>query len=224
MSTMRRASSALLAAMTAAVLVAGCKTLPGPREFTPDGLERMPSRHSGGVFRLPGASFTQYRRVILEPVTVAFVEDWEKNHPHVSPKEIRRIRDETAKSFRDAFEREMIRDGKFTYANDPGKDVLVIAPTITDLDLAAAESDDLDTKTFSPRSVSIHVTADLRDASSNVLVGRVDMIAGGERYGMNEMRPVNRITNAFEIRNHLREWNQLLREAINVAKADKPRD
>jgi len=212
----------LFGALCAGVLLAGCKALPGPKEMTADGLERMPSRRAGGVFRLPGAMFTQYHRLILEPVTVSFIEDWEKDHRDVSAKEVRRIRDETASIFREEFERELIQRGKYTFANDPGTDVLIVQPTITDLDLAAAETAELDKKSFSPRSVALHVSADLRDAATGTLVGRVDMFAGGEKYGMNELRPVNRGTNAFETRNHLRNWAQLLNEALAVAKTDRP--
>src|SRR5437868_8368035 len=71
----------LLGAIGCAAIMAGCRNLPGPTEVTPDGLQRVPSRRAGGVFRLPGAPFAQYRRLILEPVTVSFVEGWEKSHP-----------------------------------------------------------------------------------------------------------------------------------------------
>src|SRR5690242_16002429 len=90
----------------------------GPEETTPDGLVRVPSRRSGGVFREPGWPFAQYQRLIVEPVTVTFIKDWEKNHEkEVSAKEIRRIRDETATMFREEFERELVERGKYAFAN-----------------------------------------------------------------------------------------------------------
>lgn len=211
----------LLGLLGACALVAGCKSLPGPREVTPDGLERVPSRGSGGVFRLPGAPFLQYRRLILEPVTVGFVANWEKKHPDTSDREVRRMREEAAKLFREEFERELIKGGKYTFADDPGADVLIVAPTITDLDVPAPYSDKMDRRTLSPRSVSMHITGDLRDAATGRLVGRVDVYAGGEEYGMHEFREGNRTTNAFEIRNHVREWSRLLHEALNVAKTER---
>jgi len=213
----------LIGAIIGALAVAACHTLPGPREITPDGLERVPSRHSGGVFRLPGAPFTQYRRLILEPVTVSFIENWQKNHPQISAREVRRITDETAKVFREEFERELIKGGKYSFADDPGTDVLVVAPTITDLDIPAPSSDSMDMHTMAPRSISLHAMGELRDAATGKLVGRVDMFAGGEQYGLHEFREGTRVSNAFEIRNHVREWSRLLHEALNVAKTERPR-
>src|SRR4051812_13564291 len=221
---MKTSRRAIFGALCIGVLLAACKTLPGPKEMTPDGLQRMPSRHAGGVFRLPGATFSQYQRLILEPVTVGFIKDWEKNHADVSEREIRRIRDEAATIFREEFERELIQRGKYTFANAPGPDVLIVVPTITDLDPPAAETDDLDKKSFSPRSTALRVSAELRDAASGTLVGRVDMFAGGDKYGMNELRPANRGSNAFETRTHLRSWAQLLNEALAVAKTDRAPD
>lgn len=203
------------------VVLGGCRSLPGPREMTADGLERVPSRRAGGVFRLPGAPFAQYQRLILEPVTVSFIESWEKSHPETSDREKRRIREEAATLFREEFERELIKAGKYTFAEDPGADVLIVAPSITDLDIPAPYSDNTDKRTLSPRSISMRITGELRDAASGTLVGRVDMFAGGEEYGLHEFREGTRTSNAFEVRNHAREWARLLREALNVAKAER---
>jgi len=195
-----------------------------PPETTPDGLVRVPSRRSGGVFREPGWPFSQYQRLIVEPVTVTFVKDWERNHEkEVSEKEMRRIRDEASKLFRDEFERELITRGKYTFANEAAADVLIVVPTITDLDIPAPEADKIDTDSYAPKSVALRVTGELRDATTSRLVGRVDTFAGGDRYGTNELRPVNRGTNAHEISAGIRQWTRLLREALNVAKSEDGR-
>lgn len=211
----------LLGAVGCTAIMTACRSLPGPPEMTPDGLQRVPSRRAGGVFRLPGAPFTQYRRLILEPVTVSFLDGWEKDHPETSDKEKRRIREEAAKLFREEFERELIKEGKYTFAQDPGADVLIVTPTITDLDIPAPYSDIMDMRTMAPRSIALHMTGELRDAPTGKLVGRVDMFAGGDQYGLHEFREGNRTTNAFEVRNHVREWSRLLREALNVAKTER---
>ena len=215
---------AVLAAICAEVCfsVASRARSAEPAETTPDGLVRVPSRRSGGVFREPGWPFAQYQRLIVEPVTVTFTKDWEKNHAkEVSPKEIRRIRDDASQSFREEFERELIKRAKYTFANEAAPDVLIVVPTITELDIPAPESDQQDIDSYSPRSVALRVTGELRDATTSRLVGRVDTFAGGERYGMNELRPVNRGTNSHEIRTGIRQWTALLREALNVAKNER---
>jgi hypothetical protein len=220
MATSRRA---LLCAICGSLWIVGVRAAsPEPQETTPDGLVRVPSRRSGGVFREPGWPFSQYQRLIVEPVTVSFIRDWEKTHEkEVSEQEIQRIRDEIAKSFREEFERELIKRAKYTFANEAAADVLIVVPTITGLDIPSPESDELDKRSYSPRSVSLRVTGELRDAVSGRLIGRIDTFAGGERYGINELRPANRGTNSYEVKNGIAQWTRLLREALNVAKTER---
>ena len=205
------------------IVLSSCRSLPGPEEMTADGLERVASRKSAGVYRLPGATFTQYRRLILEPLTVSFVKNWEESHPDISAGEIKRIREEAARMFREEFTRELIKRGKYEYANDAGADVLIVTPAVTDLDIPAPDSNDLDKRSFAPRSPSMTITGEMRDASTGKLVGRVIKFAGGERYGFHELREANRGTNAFETRVDYAVWVQVFREALNVAKAERPR-
>ncbi len=214
------------------LLVAGCTASRRSAETTPDGLARVPSRSSGGVFREPGWPFLQYKRLILEPVTVDFVKEWMRQHGDVSDKEIRRIRDEAARIFREQFGRELIESGKYSFANEPEPDVLIVSPRITDLDIPGPESEHVAKEIFAPRSVSMRITGEIRDAASGRLIGRVDMYSPPEEYGfssaagagvtgLGKMRPVNRTTNAHEVQKAIREWTQLLREALDVAKNEK---
>src|SRR4051812_45254436 len=178
---MNQTRRAMLATL-AAIWIARARAAPADddADVTPEGLVRVPSRRSGGVFREPGWPFSQYHRFIVEPVTVSFIRDWEKNHAkEVSNKEIRRIRDEAAKLFRDEFQRELVTRGKYGIAAEAAADVLIVAPRISELDIPAPEADRVDTDSYAPRSVALRVTADLRDAVSNRLVGRVDTFAGG---------------------------------------------
>lgn len=206
-------------------LLVGCKTLPGPREFTPDGLERMPSRANGGVFRAPGAPFTQYQRLIVEPLTVAFVKGWQDRHEDVSPKEFERMRAEAARDFRQEFVDVLVDEGLYTFADDPAPDVLMISPSVVDLDIPAPEVASMDKRSFTPRSVSLRVVGDLRDAATGRLVGRIDLFTGGDTYGggPGQLRPANRSTNAHEMRQAYTQWARLLREALDVAKVERPR-
>jgi hypothetical protein len=207
----------------ACVLLGGCKSLPGPREITADGLERVPSRASGGVFRAPGAPFTQYQRFILEPLTVAFRKGWEKEHEDVPATELKRMRDEAARDFRAEFTEVLIDEGPYTFADAPAPDVLIVSPAVTELDIPAPEVAVLEKRSFSPRSVRLRITGELRDAASGRLVARIDTFEGGDQYGVGELRPVNRLTNAIEMRRGYEKWVRLLREALDVAKVERPR-
>src|SRR5690349_22559077 len=62
---MKRRGAMLVVALS--VVIGGCGYTRLPEERTDDGLVRVPSRASGGVYRNPSADFTPYKRVILEP-------------------------------------------------------------------------------------------------------------------------------------------------------------
>jgi hypothetical protein len=201
----------------------GCAASRGPEEVTPDGLVRVPSRSVGGVYRAPGAPFIQYKRFIVEPLTVDFVKNWRKRHPEVSDREVRRMRDEAARIFAEEFTEVIVKEGGYGMADVPGEDVLLLAPALTELDVPAPENDLVETRSLSPRRPSMTLTGELRDAATGKLVGRIIVIEPGERYGINEMRLANRVTNAHELSVVFSKWIRMLREALDVAKTERPR-
>ena len=217
---MRRLASTLILGLA----LAGCAADRPPEEITDDGLVRVASRSVGGVYRAPDATFTQYRRIILEPPSIGFKKDWRENHPEVTQAEFARMRAEAIELFRDEFAREFVRRGTYAFAEDPAADVLLVIPNIEDLNIVAPEPGDAPgTRTYTSGPVTMKITGDLRDALTGKLVGRVTMYQQDERYAFNEMRMANRVTNAHEQRVVFAKWARLVREALDVAKADRPR-
>jgi hypothetical protein len=219
-----RVSGVAILVCSLAAALAGCAASRGPEETTADGLARVPSRSAGGVYRAPGAPFIQYKRFIVEPLTVDFVKKWRKRHPDVSDGEVRRMRDEAARMFAEEFADVLVEEGGYTMADAPGEDVLLLAPALTELDVPAPENDMVETRSLSPRRPSMTLTGELRDAVTGKLVGRIIVIEPGEHYGINELRPTNRVTNAHEIRIVFGKWVRMLREALDVAKTERPRN
>lgn len=192
--------------------------------MTDDGLARVPSRHVAGVYRLPGASFVQYRRIVLEPPTISFARDWQKNHPDVSDAEIQRIQAESAKLFRDEFKRELIDRGSYELTDELAADVLIVNPAIQDLDIMAPDVGvSPGERAFTTGPVKLKVTGELRDAATGKLVGRLTIYEGNMRYPFNEIRQANRATNAHDQRIAYAKWARILNEALAVAKVEKPR-
>ena len=205
-------------------LLAACTASPPPKETTPDGLERVPSRAEGGVYRDLDADFTHYKRLMIEPITVEFTEGWRKQHPDVSDTELRRIQLEAAKDFREVFTKILVDEGPFELAEVREADVFVVVPRLLDLDIPAPETeDDAGYSSFSPRLISMQMTGELRDGVSGEILLRVIMIDDESRYKLNGSSGPNRVTNAHEIRDSLERWSRLVREAIDVAKSSKPR-
>jgi len=204
--------------------IAGCAADRPPDEITDDGLMRVPARSIGGVYRLPGASFVPYRRVMLEPPSISFVKDWRKNHPEVDRDEYTRMLAETVVLFREEFTREFVEFGSYKIAEDPDADVLRVIPAIEDLNIVAPDAGDgPGQRTYTPIPVTMKVTGDLRDAATGKLVGRVIMYQNDRHaFGEVQMQIANRVTNAHEQRLAYSRWSRLVREAIDVAKAERP--
>ena len=206
-------------------LLAACTASLPPQETTADGLVRVPSRAEGGVYRDLDADFTHYKRLMIEPLTVEFLEGWRKQHPDVADTELRRIQLEAAKDFREVITKILIDEGPFELAEVREADVFVVVPRLLDLNIPAPVTDrDAGDKTFSPRPVSLQMTGELRDGVSGEILLRVIRIEGEPYYMFNDIRQANRLTNAREIRLSMERWSRLVREAIDVAKATKPPD
>jgi hypothetical protein len=221
----KRAPIFVLGLGLAAALASGCAADPPPDETTADGLVRVPARSVAGVYRSPDATFNQYHRVILEPPSISYVEDWLRNHPDVTPKEIARLRAETVQLFRDEFSRQFVKRGPYHFADEPAPDVLLVIPVIDDLDIKAPEAgmEPGNSSYLTGRPVTMKVTGDLRDSLTGKVVGRVITYHLPQQNTNSELRLVNRTANAQEQRRAFAEWSEIAREAIDVAKAAKPR-
>lgn len=205
-----------------ACILAGCGYTRVPEERTDDGLVRVPSRAAGGVYRDLETDFSHYERVILEPPTIEFVPEWREQHPEVTDAEMARLRNEAVKLFRGEFERELVKRGRYEFADSPAPDVLLVTPRVVDLDILAPDAGtEVGQKTYTPGPVKMQVTGELRDAVTNKLLARITIFEGQQRYGFDELRPANRSTNAHEMRLGFGKWTMMVREALNVAKATR---
>jgi hypothetical protein len=206
------------------LFLAACTASLPPAETTDDGLVRVPSRSYGGVYRKLDADFTRYRRLMIEPLTVEFVEDWRKQHPAVSDREVHRIETETAKNFLAVFNEILVDEGRFGMADVREADVLVVVPRMRDLKIPAPETEsDTGYQSNSPHPISLQMTGELRDGIDGDVLLRVIMIEPEDRTDLHLRSGPNRISNARQIRESLEKWTRLVREAIDVAKAAKPR-
>jgi hypothetical protein len=213
-----------LGLLTSFTFLAACAGGLPPAETTPEGLERVPSRPEGGVYRKLDADFTRYKRLMIEPLTVAFIKDWRRQHRDVSDAEISRVEAETIQAFREVFVETLVDEGPFELAEVREADVMVVVLRIFDLNIPAPETEaDTGHASFSPYKISMEMSGELRDGITGEILLRVNMIEPANRQKTDHMGGAARLTNAREIRDSLEKWSRLVREAIDVAKASKPR-
>ena len=191
-------------------------------DVTEDGLVRVPSSRKAGVYRLPDATFSQYRRVMLAPASVAFRKDWDRKKldrldTGLKPSERQRIVDDMALAFHEELVAELVERGGFTLAEAPAPDVLLIVPSITELDLTAPDAGSTPgSRSFVRTAGSMTLIVELRDAASGVTVGRIiDHEQARETRELQMVNPVSEARIAFA------NAARYTRSAVNIAKTER---
>ena len=217
---MRRESIRVLA--LGLLLCAGTALPREPPEVTEDGLVRVPSNSRAGVYRAPGVPFAHYRRVIIGPsIAIDFRKGWRRTHREVDADDIEKIRGDFARALRTELDEELVQRGGFAIAPEPAPDVIRIDATVSELDLAAPIAGNTPSgRTYTRNAGSMKVTIELRDAASGVLIGRV--IDYEQAHEFQEPQLVSQVTNLEEFRSGFARAARYVREAINVAKTERP--
>ncbi len=191
-------------------------------DVTEDGLVRVPSSSKAGVYRLPDATFAQYRRVMLAPASVEFRKNWDRKNldrlnTGLKPSERQRIADDMSRLFHEELVAELVERGGFTLAEAPAPDVLLIAPAITELDLTAPDAGSTPgSRSFVRTAGSMTLIVELRDAASGVTVGRI--IDYEQARETRELQLVNHITEASIAFANAARYT---RSALNIAKTER---
>ena len=173
-------------------------------DMTEDGLVRVPSSRNAGVYRLPDATFAQYRRVMLMPASVDIRKDPDKYSfsrldTGLKSSERQAIVNDISLAFHEELVAELVERGGFALAEAPAPDVLLIVPMVVEIDLSIAGS--------------MTLIVDLRDAASGVTVGRVVDYEKGSKPQVMSNDAVLRIAFANAAR--------YTRSAINIAKTER---
>jgi len=202
---------------------AGAAVAQDPPETTEDGLVRVPSNSRAGVYRAPGVPFARYGRVIINAsIPITFRKGWQRTHREVSAKDLENIRADFARAFRTELDEELVQRGGFAVAPDPAPDVIRIDATVTELDLSwPAAGNTPSGRTYTRNAGSMKITIELRDAASGVLTQKAGTAGCFTR--VREPQLVNQVTNLEEFRVGFANAARYTREAINVAKTERPR-
>lgn len=112
-------------------------------DVTEDGLHRVEDSKLAIVYVEPGADFSAYTRVMLISPDIAFKKNWERNlrsrsASKVSRVNTKKIKRELAEEFETIFI-ETLTNGGYEVVEEEAEDVLLIRPSIINLDINAPE-------------------------------------------------------------------------------------
>lgn len=208
-----------MSAALALVLLASCATQSVPESW--DGLERVERRGLDQVFVRPGTDLSQYDKVMLDPVEVSFDRSWDPRGSRIGLEtaDPQAIRKGLASLAREVFREELEAAGGYELVEEPGPDVLRVRAQIVDLYINAPDIPRASaTRTYVVNAGRMTLVAELYDSQTNALIARVVDRERGREYGINELQIANAVTNTAEARRVLREWADILRNALDRAR------
>ena len=210
-----------LAGLSLLAVLAGCVVnAPPVAERTPDGLVRVQGKQVDTVYAVPGVSLARYKRVMLDPVDLAFKLDWQKRHPEVSESDVTRIRSQGAAVFFEIFSSALTLNNGYPIVTQPAPDVLRVTASITELDVAATPDVVGNQRMYVVNPSELTLTMELRDSTTGALLVRAIDKEKGRAVG--NLQVADAVSNSAEARRALEMWAGLLRGALDGARNAPP--
>jgi hypothetical protein len=154
-----------------------------------DGLVRVTSPHFDAAYLAPGADFSGYTKVMLDPTEVAFHQNWLTDfnssargaQNRLSEDDAREILTATQAGVQEVFAAVYAERG-FQVVTTPGPDVLRLRTSVTNLAVEGVERmSTRRSETYSTQAGEATITIEARDSMSGALLGRgVDRRTAGE--------------------------------------------
>ena len=190
---------------------------------TEDGLTRIDTKHVDVVYWREGASLEAYTKVMLGDCTVAFRKNWQRDQNRnrrdlsgrVRPSDMDRIKSSLSAAFNEEFTK-VLEKGGYEIVQNSGEDVLLLRPSIIDLDVTAP---DLKTsginRTFTASAGKMTLYMELYDSATGAKIGQV--IDKQQARDNGHMSFSNSVTNRSEANKILGKWANLLVKSLDEA-------
>lgn len=143
-------------------------------EVTHDGLRRVHKSKFAVAYVKPGADLDRYDKfIILEP-SVSFKKGWQRAHPQMRAVEMKRVGESFARNFLKAFTKELEEKAGYVVVDQPAEDVLMLKPTVVDLDVTASKQPGSNSVTrYTASSGSTILYLEVYNAVSGEVLARV---------------------------------------------------
>lgn len=192
-------------------------------EQTIDGLYRVPETRLAVVYAKPDVDLSVYKRFFLIEPQVAFTRDWLRNQNSipgrvVTPADVERIKSDLAKLFMQVFNEELRVNGGYALADAPAEDVLVIRPSILDLNVVSPETPrSRNSRSAIASAGGMTLYMELLDSvSGDMLVKALDF-----QFDSSHPRVMFRdsVRNERAARAILQVWAEIMRKGLDEARA-----
>jgi hypothetical protein len=206
------------------VTVSACVT--PPPETSHDGLKLVDGSAFSIVYLKPGADIASYLSFALADCQVAFKKDWLRDqnrdrmrlNNRVTQEDVDKIKASLSKSCNSIFKNELEQAPayKLVNASATGNQVLLIKPSIIDLDVTAPDlsmSQANRSRTYTTTSGEMTLFMELHDAATGEILARV-IDKKKDNQSMN-LEWSNSVTNKSDAERVLRQWSSKLRKGLD---------
>lgn len=191
-------------------------------EVSTEGMELVEKDRRGEIYADPGVDWSVYQRIRLDPATVAFRKNWQRDQNRGDPfkvrtKDMERIKSELSELFGEVFVEELTGNGGYTMADESADDVLRITPHIVDLDIYAPDTQRAGiSHSFTESAGRMTLKLELYDSVTGDLIATARDRQEAPRRGYWQW--TTSVTNRVEVKRMLERWAGELRERLDQAR------
>jgi hypothetical protein len=184
-----------------------------------DGLKLVKLKGMDAAYARPGADFSIYHKIIIDPIQVAFAKGWDKEETFskrkLSAEQLNEIKSKVGKLAEETFAEVFIAKDGAQIVTEPGPDVLRFSAAIVDLWPNAVDTQEPGRNyVFTTSAGSAVLYAELRDSETGQLIGRV--VDGREARNSGDFRWTNSVENTHEARLMVQTWAKILRKRYDA--------
>jgi hypothetical protein len=194
-----------------------------------EGLVAVRTWNLDELYVRPKADLTGYRRVVIDPVQIAFRKDWNQSEQdyrgktrRLLPDDVRVIAEDTA-SIMQSSVTEAFKARGYEIVAAPGPGVLRLTPSATDLYVNAGDQTPPGaTKLFTKDAGEATLVLEARDSVSGALLARVvDHRTAPESKGtkIRDLRRTTNVSNGFWFDEMFRRWATACAKELEAAKS-----
>jgi Protein of unknown function (DUF3313) len=193
-----------------------------------DGLVEVTPKHVDAGFLLPGADFRPYRKIMMDPVEVAFKKDWMKNYNRNAATLSQRLTEEDvdniAKAARENFTEvfaDTYRKAGLELVSAPGPDVLRLRAGVLDLYLTAPDNMTSGrSRTYTMEAGEAMLFLEVRDSTTGALLGRA--LDRRTTRSTGRIQVSNQVTNLSDFRALFKQWADISVKGFEDLRALSP--
>lgn len=192
-----------------------------------ESLELVEKSRRSEIYADPGVDWSVYTQIILDPATVAFRKNWQRDQNRMQPSRVKasdmeRIKSELSALFDEVFTEELTTNGGYEMAENSGEQVLRIAPHIVDLDVYAPDTRNSPgvTRSYTDTMGRMTLRLEMYDSVTGDLIATATDQREAPRRGY--MQWTTSVSNRAEAKRMLQRWAVDLREGLDQARTQQP--